>query len=360
MKLILLILTFCISANASLLQKSGVLPPSAVNNQGAGWAGWAIVASNSPTIITVQRTNSTHTFPTNERRWTIVGAGAPQQVLNANLLPSPNYLWLKTYTNILARTNGKSWTMFSSYVGHPLAAPSIVRNPDCLLNTNDATGISVYTTALEPPTDYGALTATLITRRHAILRGHGFGWPGEGSHTNGDTRIWFLTSSNTTVEARVQGSIGFTPGTAPGGHDYNIVVFTEDVPDSITPIPIITADERRLYLGGWPYKSTPSDIIPFFNVCRHYLIACVTTDPVPIEGFGPHSTVGGDSGSPRVVLLPTATGFRLAYIGHVSGGTELHGASAHLIDSVNTMSIWAGLNPENYKPTYINFRDYIP
>lgn len=353
MKLILLILTFCISANASLLQKSGVLPPSAVNNQGAGWV---VVASNSPTIITVQRTNSTHTFPTNERRWTIVGAGAPQQVLNANLLPSTNYLWLKTYTNILARTNGKSWTMFSSYVGNPLAAPSIVRNPDCLLNTNDATGISVYTTALSPPDDYGALTATLITRRHAIMRGHGFGWPGQGTHTNGDTRIWFLTSSNTTVEARVQGQIGFTEGTAPGGHDYNIVVFTEDVPDSITPIPIITGDERRLYLGGWP-----GDIIPLFIVCRHYLIACRTSDPVPIEGFGPHINVDGDSGSPILVLLPTATGFRLAHIGIVSGGaTDGGGASAHLIDSVNTMSIWAGLNPENYKPTYINFRDYIP
>src|SRR5258706_1749011 len=88
--------------------------------------------------------------------------------------------------------------------------------------------------------------------------------------------------------------LGFVPSGA--YYDYGLVVFTQDVPDSITPISVISTADFQIY-----YYNTPE--IPFLALGTEQAGHCATGgDPIP--PFVYSLLKGGDSGCPDMLPSP--------------------------------------------------------
>lgn len=265
---------------------------------------------------------------------------APPTTLNL-----PDNLAEAVWTNYIARTNGRTLTLWAKRL-HPTgwptsAAPVLVWNSTALVRA-----FSNYTAISQCWEDEGCpgqVAVTLLTRRHAYARGHHVGAPTDGqAHLLAGRvgkRVWCVTPDNQVVEARIAnwltrvGSTGSNSG--PDNYcDYSLMIFSQDLPASLQPVKALRpSDYRALYTPDpqWPRVilqteqggRVSSGIPPF--VCDTWR--------------------GGDSGSPD--LLPV--GDWLVFI----GGRSATGPTDQMQADLDTLSRSQGLDPGRYRLDWV-------
>src|SRR5262249_38221074 len=138
----------------------------------------------------------------------------------------------------------------------------------------------------------GQIPITLLTRRHGYARGHGIN--DNGFHTNlAGMRVWFCTASNTVVQMTIAANIVRVETVAGTNYDYSLVVFTQDVPDSISSMFVISPEDMEIF-----YPNT-SDL-PFLYFATEQEGHCAANVPPFIYPI----LKGGDSGSPNMIPAP--------------------------------------------------------
>jgi hypothetical protein len=261
--------------------------------------------------------------------------------------PPVSLRWV-VWTNFIAHTNGRSIDLFATniYVGRGL--PRILR-----WNTNSliygAEGFTAFTTESGYSGQYpGTMQGTLLTRRHAVFRGHGWMEGSSGIIRTNVATSFFLTASNTTVAARSLASLGRLETVDGVRYDYAIILFDADVPDSITPVDAVLFDD---YVVKYRDSTNPSPRLTI-QLCQHY--------KTTVDGDGPafahNAYVGGDSGAANLLPLPSAQGrpFRLAYI----SGRSTTGVTPRMLADIDRLSAWAGLSTNRYRPKLVDLSRY--
>jgi hypothetical protein len=259
-----------------------------------------------------------------------------------------NVLW----TNFTSNTNvvGVDNTIWATYVlpsGWPATGtPQLAWDTNCLLyKFNDFTAVSQCNTSQGYR---GEVPFTLLTPRHAYARGHSMGWEGRtGVVTNSlqGTRVFFCTSNNVVVEADIWLDIGEITNSA--GDDYTLVIFSNDVPASITPMWIQAQTNIFSYypmrLGGGMFNYVPwvSYITEQTGHVCPYLWSTVTTP------FYYNFNKGGDSGSPFMLPMPGTLVF--------FAGTTTSGLNGTFTNDLNALTVAAGLSTSTYKLRIYDF-----
>lgn len=268
-------------------------------------------------------------------------------VATAAPTPAASLPWV-VWTNYIAHTNGKSIDLFSTniYVGR-----GVPRN--LYWNTNSliygAEGFTAFTTESGYSGIYpGTMQGTLLTKRHAVFRGHGWTEGSSGIIRSNVAKSFFVTSSNTPVAVMSVASLGRLEVIDGVRYDYAIILFNTDVADSITPVEaVMFADYVSKYR-----ESTNTSPRLTIQLCQHY--------KTTVEGGGPafshNAWVGGDSGAANLLPLPSTHGrpFRLAYI----SGRSTTGVTPLMLADIDRLTVWAGLNTNAYRPKIIDLGKY--
>jgi hypothetical protein len=123
-----------------------------------------------------------------------------------------------------------------------------------------------------------------------------------------------------------------------GGYDYGLFIFTEDLPETITPMSVMTP---------------PTSIGVCFRKCQHGLMSANLLPPFFAQDtskppFNDHSTSEfGDSGSPN--MIPTTDG-SLVFIGGISTSGALSVQMQKDMDFLCTNGTYnLNLNITNYQ-----------
>jgi len=271
--------------------------------------------------------------------------------LNANVPTPPtakaSLPWV-VWTNYIAHTNSKSIDMFTTNIYVGVGSPRIL-----WWNTNNliygAEGFTAFTTESGYAGIYpGTVQGTLLTRRHAIFRGHGWTEGNSGIIRTNVAKSWFLTSSNTTVEVRSAAVLGRLEDIGGVHYDYAIVIFDADVPPSIAPVGAIMITN---YLSKYLQSTNPTQRVSI-QQCQHYKSTAVDGTST----FYHDTWVGGDSGAANLLPLPSNQGrpFKLAY----TSGRSTSGVTPLMLADIDRLTVWAGLNTNDYRPTIIDLSDY--
>jgi hypothetical protein len=253
------------------------------------------------------------------------------------------------WTNYIARTNGRSMSLWSKYT-HPAgwptsAAPVLAWNPDSLVTAyRNYTGISQ---CWEGEGNRGQVPMTLLTRRHAYTRGHHTGAPSDGqAHlqpSRAGQKVWFVTADNRVVEARIAnwltrlGRSGTNAGSA-AYCDYSLVIFSRDLPEEIVPMKVMSPEDYRSRFASdtnWPKV-----------VFQTEQGGRVSAGLAP---FNCDTWKGGDSGSPN--LLPI--GDWLVFF----GGRSTTGPTPQMQADIDTLTRSLKLDPKNYQLDWVVIRD---
>ena len=278
------------------------------------------------------------------------------------------------YTNFVARTNGRNYLLWSSYPYYTTNKNNFVRNPNFVL-----TGISNLTAISqcnEIQSARGHMPMTALTRRHALTRGHGFGYDvkdytaltlaqraaaiavydpaypnaGTNSAVNGKEVI-FVGHDNSIVTMIMTNRITFGE-THPLG-DFTIVSFTSDLPASITPIKVaITNINIGNYGGHYPQYPTnaslPVGIRPHLYLGTEqdgHLDTGASDANGPtylgVPGFYFNAFKGGDSVSPNMLLIDNDL--------VMFSGRSTSPPGPTIQAAMDTLSIMSGLDPANYQ-----------
>ncbi len=138
----------------------------------------------------------------------------------------------------------------------------------------------------------GQVPITALTRRHGYTRGHGMGPVGFRALLTGK-KVWFLTLDNQVIERRILREVVRTADPVHG--DYSILLFDQDLPDSISPIRVAdqsnfgTLRSRLFWRPGAPV-----------TVYQTEQTGAVNAD---LPGFTVPAVKGGDSGSPNMLPM---------------------------------------------------------
>lgn len=261
--------------------------------------------------------------------------------------PTASLPWV-VWTNYIAHTNGKSIDMFVTniYVGKD--SPRIL-----WWNTNNliygAEGFTAFTAESGYAGIYpGTVQGTLLTRRHAVFRGHGWTEGKSGIIRTNVAKSWFVTSSNTPVEVTSAAVLGRLESIDGVRYDYAIVIFNADVPDSIAPVGVI----MQTNLVSKYLQSTNTAPRVSIQQCQHYKSTAIDGT----QTFSHNTWVGGDSGAANLLPLPSAQGrpFKLAYV----SGRSTSGVTPSMLADIDRLTVWAGLNPNRYRPEIIDLSEY--
>jgi subtilisin-like proprotein convertase family protein len=261
---------------------------------------------------------------------------------NLNVSPFQMACW----TNFIALTNGRVmdlWSMRSLPDGWPAVPPLLAWNTNCLIY--GIQGFTAISQCNQFEGSLGEIPATLITRRHAYVRGHSFGDNGLSTNHVAGQKVWFCTASNTIVEMTVAAT--FTRlGTFNGQYyDYGLILFTHDVPAGIIPMSVLSPSEFSTFYY-------PSTQIPYLTLGTEQL-GHVATGGDAIVPFIYPLWKGGDSGSPDFIVSPDN---RLVMF----GGRGCTGISAQLAADVDTLTQFWGLNPANYQLNWYDLSPWSP
>jgi hypothetical protein len=172
------------------------------------------------------------------------------------------------------------------------------------------------------------------------MRGHGTGDNGLKTNLAGK-KVWFCTASNTVVSMTIAANLTRYEFGSGNSYDYGLVLFTEDVPDSITPMSVISAADFGTY-----YYDTPD--IPFLFLGTEQLGHCGAGYEVP--PFSYPLEKGGDSGSPNMIPFPDNK--LVMYSGRTTSGP-----SPPMQADIDALSLYLGLNPNNYR---LRWQDMTP
>jgi hypothetical protein len=249
---------------------------------------------------------------------------------------------LAAWTNFIAHTNGRTmeiWSERSLPAGWPNVQPLLAWNTNSLLYGLD--GFTAISQCNEFQGSPGQVPATLLTPRHAYLRGHGLGSPGLTTELAG-ARVWFCAADNTVVTMTIAAKV-IRLGTLAGEfYDYGLVVFTEDVPPTLTPMSVLSAANVETY-----YSATPDLPFMFLGTEQEgHVSAQVPPFVYPLMK-------GGDSGSPN--MIPTPDNVLVMISGRTTSGPSLQ-----MQADIDALSAYLGLNTNNYQLRWYAMRPWGP
>src|SRR4051812_39293678 len=162
-----------------------------------------------------------------------------------------NVVW----TNFIAHTNGRDmtiWAVRTHSIGWPEDPPIVTWNSNSLMW--GMKGITALSPCWQVESGIGQVAVTALTRRHAYARGHGMGPEGFNENFAGK-KIWFVTTNNTVVEAKVlRDVVRISKG------DYTILLLSQDLPPAIEPLRVVSLPE--LYRK---YPDSPGAPKPLFK-----------------------------------------------------------------------------------------------
>jgi hypothetical protein len=183
---------------------------------------------------------------------------------------------------------------------------------------------------------FGQGELTLLTRRHAYLRGHSMGANGLHPEKVG-VRVWYCTLDNQVIERKVKLEL-VRAGDPLHPGDYSIVLFDADLPPGIEPMRVADpALVRRKYFFG-DMRDKPV----FMPLQGGYVSAGLPGWTVQIGG--------GDSGAPIMLPLPGELVF--------FAGLTTSPPSAQMQADMDMLSRKAGLNPRRYQMQWVNLDSY--
>jgi hypothetical protein len=126
------------------------------------------------------------------------------------------------------------------------------------------------------------------------------------------------------------------------GHDYTIVVFTEDVPESISPISVMSPADMEIY-----YWNT-TDLPYLFLGTEQFGNCAAGVPPFVFPIFK-----GGDSGSPNMIPSPDNKLIMFS-------GRSTSGFSPQMQADIDALSVYAGLNTNNYQLRWYDLSPWEP
>jgi hypothetical protein len=247
---------------------------------------------------------------------------------------SLNYV---TWTNIMARTNGRTsqiWSERTRPTDWPTNPPALKWNTHCLLY--GMKGFTALSPSWENEGGPGQVPVTALTRRHGYARGHSMG--DDGFRTdNAGKKIWFLTADNKVIQARVAREVVRTMRNP--REDYTILLFNQDLPASIQSLRVtsftnLLTKYPAIQKAPWPL---------FMTEQSGYVSAT-------IPGFTVETWKGGDSGSPN--LLPL--GDELIFV----SGRSTSGPTAAMQEDMDELCRQEGLNPRHYQLQWVDLSAY--
>ncbi len=240
-----------------------------------------------------------------------------------------NLVW----TNFIANTNSRDmriWSVRSHPTGWPDKPPMVTWNTNCLMWGRK--GLTALSPCWQGEYSSGQIPITALTRRHGYTRGHGMGLDGVSKLFNGK-KVWFVTTSNTLIQTKVARAIVRTMGES--HKDYTILLFKDDLPDSIQPMRVVALTNILAQ-----YPSRPAAPRPFF---RTEQLGNVSAE---LPGFFIDTWKGGDSGSPDMLPMPGELVF--------FGGRSTSGPGAEMQADMDALCTAQGLNPKKYQLQWID------
>ena len=234
-------------------------------------------------------------------------------------------------------TNGRSariWEFWQLPPGWPNIPPVLRWNTNNLMWGRK--GMTAISQVCEGEGAFGQGELTLLTRRHAYLRGHSMGANGLHPEKVG-VRVWYCTVDNQVIERKVKLEL-VRAGDPLHPGDYSIVLFDADLPPGIEPMRVADSEKvfRKYLLGNYGYK-------PIFTTLQGgFVSAMIPGWAIPIGG--------GDSGAPKMLPLPG----ELVFI----GGITTSPPSAAMQVDMDMLSRKAGLDPRKYQMQWVNLDSY--
>lgn len=310
----------------------------------SGFIGWT---TNGPAVYRL-RFLSVQTLPGPAVSWWLPPTNLPPEIrvgmiqfraaANLTLITNtervfdhflPESLNQVVWTNVAARTNGRSMVIWSERrhpPGWPGKPPVVRWNPDSLIW--GMKGMTALSPCWEGEGGPGQVPITALTRRHGYTRGHGMGPDRVGSQYAG-LKVWFLTDQNRIVEVKVKREIVRTIEVS--GRDYTILLFNKDLPATIQPMSVTNPNE--LFGVG-----------PLFETEQTGGVSA------GLPGFSLNTMKGGDSGSPNMLPLPGELVF-------VSGRTT-SSASPEMQADMDQLCRLEGLDPARYQLDWADLSKY--
>ena len=234
-------------------------------------------------------------------------------------------------------TNGRSssmWEFWQLPPGWPSSPPVLRWNTNNLMWGRK--GMTAISQVGEGMGAFGQGAVTILTPRHAYMRGHSMGASGLHPERAGK-RVWYCTRDNQVIERKVQLLLVRTgePG-SPG--DYSIVLFDADLPPGIEPMRVADPQKvlRKYLHGDFGYKPV------FMPLQGGYVSAMIPGWAIQIGG--------GDSGAPKMLPLPDELVF--------FGGLTTSPPSAAMQADMDMLSRKAGLDPRRYQMRWVNLDEY--
>lgn len=202
----------------------------------------------------------------------------------------PTSLHHLAWTNLLARTNGRSMQVWSTR-SHPPGWPRSARvaaewNRQSLIF--GLTGFTALSPCWEGEGESGQAPITALTRRHGYTRGHGMGAEGFRRSLAGK-KVWFLAQDNKLVQVRVLRELVRSRD----GRDYTLLLFDEDLPGSVKPLRVV--DRQQLWATYTNVANAPIAMV-FMEQHGH------AATSLPEMTYSVYK--GGDSGSANLLMLP--------------------------------------------------------
>jgi len=248
-----------------------------------------------------------------------------------------------TWLNFIAQTNGRTMDMWSQRTyppGWPNVPPVFAWNTNCLVyGLEGFTGISQCNEFEGAP---GQVAVTLLSRRHGYVRGHSMGENGIRTNFFPGKRVWFCAADSTVVQMTVAAAYVRLGYMLDNAYDYSILIFTEDVPESITPVSVMSPQDMEIY-----YSNTPD--LPFLFLGSEQGGHCAAN----IAPFLYPLWKGGDSGSPD--MIPSPDNKLIMYLGR---GTS--GITSQTQADMDALSLFEGLNPANYQLKWYDLSPWGP
>ena len=252
----------------------------------------------------------------------------------------PESLNNAVWTNLLARTNGRTTKVWSTRL-HPPGWPT--KPPEVRWATNGLLWGMKGMTALSPCWENeggsGQVPITALTRRHGYTRGHQLGPEGFNKVMAG-RKVWFVTVDNLLVQRTVVRDVGRTKPDMNGKHrDYTILLFNEDLPPSIEPMRVIS-------YANLPVKYPP----PVCGPWPIFQIEQGGSVSAGIPEFTLNTWKGGDSGSANMLPLP---GELVFYSGRSTTGPD-----AGMQADMDELCRLQGLDPRRYQLQWADLSAY--
>jgi hypothetical protein len=280
--------------------------------------------------------------PQSDTNWAAVveQAGGPGVMLITNTFAGfvpgslAEAIWAGFHTN---GRSTKMWEFWELPAGWPTNPPVLRWNTNNLMWGRK--GMTAISQVCEGMGAFGQGALTILTRRHAYLRGHSMGVSGLHPEKVGK-RVWYCTRDNQVIERKVQLLLvrAREPG-SPG--DYSIVLFDADLPAAIEPMRVVDQGKaQRKYLD---YRFDDPSHKPLFMALQGGFVSA------GVPGWTV-SIGGGDSGNPIMLPLPDELVFY--------GGVTTSPPSAAMQADMDMLSRQAGLDPRQYQMQWVNLDSY--